>query len=120
MERVTFSPGEFAALFGKSQTCGYRQIYAGRVVAITEYVRLLIPASEVEKILASAGRYEGLKKPAQTKKDFEKLRPEIRDAWSAFVRRNSQPAKDSEASGEPRATEGGKARRAMLRRLSKR
>ena len=50
-QRVTFSPGEFAALFGKSQTWGYRQIYAGKVKTITEYGRILIPASEVDRIL---------------------------------------------------------------------
>ena len=38
-DRVAFSPGEFAALFGKSQTWGYRQIYAGKVKAIDEYGR---------------------------------------------------------------------------------
>ena len=62
MPRVTFSPGEFAALFGKSQTWGYRQLYAGKVKSITEYGRILIPASEVERILAEAGIYNGEKK----------------------------------------------------------
>ena len=61
-QRVTFSPGEFAALFGKSQTWGYRQLYAGKVKSITEYGRILIPASEVERILAEAGIYNGEKK----------------------------------------------------------
>ena len=37
LERVAFSPGEFAALFGKEQTLGYRQIYAGKVKAISEH-----------------------------------------------------------------------------------
>ena len=60
--RVTFSPGEFAALFGKSQTWGYRQLYAGKVKSITEYGRILIPAAEVERILAEAGIYNGEKK----------------------------------------------------------
>ena len=61
-QRVTFSPGEFAAMFGKSQTWGYRQLYAGKVKSITEYGRILIPASEVERILAEAGIYNGEKK----------------------------------------------------------
>ena len=60
--RVAYSPGEFAALFGKSQTWGYRQIYSGKVKAITEYGRFQIPASEVERILATAERYQGHKK----------------------------------------------------------
>jgi hypothetical protein len=27
--RIAYSPGEFAALFGKHQTWGYRQLYKG-------------------------------------------------------------------------------------------
>lgn len=61
-ERVAFSPGEFAALFGKSQTWGYRQIYAGKVKTITQHGRILIPAADVERILAEAGIYNGEKK----------------------------------------------------------
>ena len=57
--KVALTPGEFAALFGKSQTWGYRQLYAGKVKAITEYGRTMIPASEVERILGDAGRYLG-------------------------------------------------------------
>ncbi len=86
MERVTFSPGEFAALFGKSQTWGYRQIYAGKVKAITEYGRIQIPASEVERILASAGRYEGMpKKPPRTKEELQAMKPAIQSAWKKMV-----------------------------------
>lgn len=62
LQRVAFSPGEFAVLFGKSQTWGYRQIYAGKVKTITEHGRILIPAKEVERILAAAGIYSGEKK----------------------------------------------------------
>ena len=61
-ERVAYSPGEFAALFGKSQTWGYRQIYAGKVKTITQHGRILIPAADVERILAEAGIYNGEKK----------------------------------------------------------
>ena len=64
-KRVAYSPGEFAALFGKQQTWGYRQIYAGKVKTITEYGRIQIPAAEVERILATADRYNGLKKKAR-------------------------------------------------------
>ena len=62
LKRVAFSPGEFATLFGKSQTWGYRQIYAGKVKTITQHGRILIPAAEVERILAEAGIYNGEKK----------------------------------------------------------
>jgi hypothetical protein len=49
-------------MFGKSQTWGYRQIYAGTVKTITQHGRILIPAAEVERILAEAGIYNGEKK----------------------------------------------------------
>lgn len=62
MDRVAFSPGEFATLFGKEQTWGYRQIYAGKVKTITQHGRILIPAAEVERILGEAGIYNGEKK----------------------------------------------------------
>jgi hypothetical protein len=61
-KRVAYSPAEFAALFGKSQTWGYRQIYAGKVTTITKHGRILIPAADVERILAEAGIYNGEKK----------------------------------------------------------
>ena len=77
-DRVTFSPGEFAALFGKSQTWGYRQLYAGKVKSITEYGRILIPASEVERILAEAGIYNGEKK--RVAKEVSKA-----ELWKRFV-----------------------------------
>ncbi|MEQ1852204.1 MAG: hypothetical protein ABMA01_11500 [Chthoniobacteraceae bacterium] len=63
-KRVAFSPAEFAALFGKSQTWGYRQIYAGKVTTITQHGRILIPAADVERILAEAGIYTGEKDDA--------------------------------------------------------
>ena len=61
INRVAYSPGEFAKMFGKSQTWGYRQIYAGKVNAITEHGRILIPAKEVDSILESARPYDGRK-----------------------------------------------------------
>lgn len=84
-QRVTFSPGEFATLFGKSQTWGYRQIYAGKVKAITEYGRILIPAAEVERILATAGIYDGLKPKPSSKKQIQQLAPKLQSAWAKFV-----------------------------------
>lgn len=59
VKRVAYTPKEFAALFGKSQSWGYRQIYENKVKTITEYGRLLIPASQVERILKSAADYNG-------------------------------------------------------------
>lgn len=86
LERVAFSPGEFAALFGKSQTWGYRQIYAGKVKPVTEYGRILIPAAEVDRILATAGIYNGKKSKApRTKAAIEKLQPQLGGAWRNYL-----------------------------------
>ena len=96
LARVAFSPGEFAALFGKSQTWGYRKIYSGAVKAITEQGRILIPAAEVERILATAARYEGIKpkKAPQTKEQWQRAAPQLQSAWQSFVqqRRKSLPS----------------------------
>ena len=56
--RVAYSPTEFAALFGRSPTWGYRQIYAGRVRPIADCGRLLIPHTEVDSILARRREYD--------------------------------------------------------------
>jgi hypothetical protein len=81
-DRVAFSPGEFAALFGKSQTWGYRQIYAGKVKTITEYGRILIPAAEVERILGKAGTYDGLKPKVKAKAPKKNKKV---DTWRQFL-----------------------------------
>lgn len=120
MERVTFSPGEFAALFGKSQTWGYRQIYAGKVKTITEYGRILIPAAEVERILGSASRYEGMKKrPAWTKAKIQALKPELKSAWKEFIRKKREVGEsESRAPRAPKsASKGADARKSALARL---
>ena len=60
--RVAYNPTEFAALFGKSRAWGYRQVNDGKVLTITEYGRILTPASEVNRILDTAARH-GLRTP---------------------------------------------------------
>ena len=56
-ERAAYTPGVFAALFGKSVTWGYRRIYSGDVKVITGLGGLMmIPASEVERISSGAER----------------------------------------------------------------
>ncbi len=95
LSRVAFSPGEFAELFGKSQTWGYRQIYAGKVKAITQHGRILIPAAEVDAILKTAGVYDGLKpKTVKTKTELQGLAPRLGNAWQSFLavrRQSTQP-----------------------------
>ena len=83
--RVAYSPLEFAALFGKSQTWGYRQIYAGKVIAISEHGRILIPAKEVERILETAGIYNGREKPLDPKKRLKPLTEQEKSIWQRFV-----------------------------------
>lgn len=97
--RVAYSPGEFAELFGKGQTWGYRQIYAGKINAITEHGRILIPAREVERILESAGIYNG--KPTKSVKTEEaKLPPEKESIWRRFLKmRVEQPARKTPKNG---------------------
>jgi Helix-turn-helix domain len=56
-ERVALSPAQFAALCGRSPTWAYRQIYAGRILPISEYGRLLIPRSELDALLARKAEY---------------------------------------------------------------
>lgn len=108
LKRVAYSPGEFAELFGKSQTWGYRQIYSGKVTAITEHGRILIPAKEVERVLESAGIYNGKEKPKQAKARLEKLTPEQQSVWQRFVRLRGQSLGDSKrtAPGKAAGTHG--------------
>src|SRR6266446_7630194 len=56
-DRAAYSPAEFAALFGRSPTWAYRQIYAGRIKPICDIGRLLIPRSEVDSFLARKAEY---------------------------------------------------------------
>ena len=56
-DRMGFSPGEFAAMFGRQIVWGYRQIYAGKVKAIQGFGRYIIPRSEIDRILAEATTY---------------------------------------------------------------
>ena len=60
-ERLGYSPAEFAALFGRSPTWGYRQIYAGRVKPVADCGRLIIPRAEVESVLARRREYNPTK-----------------------------------------------------------
>lgn len=121
MDRAALSPREFAELFGKEQTWGYRQIYSGKVKTITEYGRILIPASEVERILGEAGRYDGLKPKAKktTQKEPDKL-----DAWRKFVakQRKANSAATPSGTEKPLRPQNGRATRgrsASLERLSR-
>lgn len=63
--RVAVSPSEFAGLFGRHKSWGYRQLYEGRVTAITSMGKTLIPLSEIQRILASAAPFDPKAKETQ-------------------------------------------------------
>ena len=102
LKRVAFSPGEFAQLFGKSQTWGYRQISGGKVKAITKHGCILVPAAEVEAILKTVGVYNGQPEVVKSKAKIQSLSPRLHGAWQNFLAARRQ-ACQSEA---PRRTKG--------------
>jgi hypothetical protein len=48
-----------AALFGRSKTWTYRLIYAGVIHPLKSTPTLMIPRSEVDRLLANTGKYTG-------------------------------------------------------------
>jgi hypothetical protein len=54
LERAVLSPNEFAAVCGKQTSWGYRRIYAGDVKVIRSFGRMMVPVSEVKRLLATA------------------------------------------------------------------
>ena len=102
MDKATYTPAEFAALFGKERTWGYRQLYAGKVKAITKLGQTLIPQSEVDKLLGGAERYRGA--PSHTKrvakKKAKKTTPDSKGAkkWSAALKQRKKHALPQQSS----------------------
>jgi predicted site-specific integrase-resolvase len=60
-ERVVLTPTEFAAIFGRHYSWAYRQIYAGKVKVISKVGRMMIPRSEVDRLLEGKEIYTGKK-----------------------------------------------------------
>ena len=60
-ERVVLTPREFAAIFGRHYSWAYRQIYAGKVKVISKVGRIMIPLSEVDRLLENEEIYTGKK-----------------------------------------------------------
>ena len=56
-KRAAYSPSEFAASCGRHPSWAYRLLYGGKVKALTDLGRILIPASELERVLAAATPY---------------------------------------------------------------
>jgi hypothetical protein len=61
--RVAYSPAEFAASCGRHPSWAYRLLYGGKVRAVTELGRILIPASELQRVLSLAQPYDPKPKP---------------------------------------------------------
>ena len=69
--RAGYSPSEFARSCGKHPSWGYRQLYLGNVKAVTTLGRILIPLSEVERVMATAEPYNPKKRQVKTSKEGE-------------------------------------------------
>jgi len=101
-DKATYTPAEFAALFGKERTWGYRQLYAGKVKAITKLGQTLIPQSEVDKLLNGAERYLGA--PSHTKRvakrKAKKKTPSSKGAkkWTAALKQRKKLGSPREVS----------------------
>lgn len=107
MEKRTYTPSEFASVFGKERTWAYRQLYAGKVKAITKLGQIQIPHSEVEKLLNGAERYRGspshAKRVAKRKAAKEKPVSKGANKWKAAVTQRKKhgppPAKSARSVG---------------------
>ena len=66
--RAGFSPREFAEKFGKHASWSYRLAYAGKVKVITDLGRIIIPASELDRILNAAKPYNPQPQSTQKRK----------------------------------------------------
>lgn len=101
-DKATYTAAEFAALFGKERTWGYRQLYAGKVKAITKLGQTLIPQSEVDKLLNGAERYLGA--PSHTKRvakrQAKKKMPVSKGAkkWTAALKQRKKHAPPQQSS----------------------
>jgi hypothetical protein len=73
LNRAALSPREFAASFGKHASWAYRLLYSGKIGAITELGRILIPASELQRVLSLAQPYNPKSKPKPERKPETEL-----------------------------------------------
>jgi len=73
--RAAFSPAEFAASCGRHPTWTYRLLYANKVKAVTGLGRILIPRSELERVLGLAAPYNPKAKGRRTLREGERNLP---------------------------------------------
>ena len=67
-EKKAYTPAEFAALFGREKTWTYRMLYKGKINGISDYGRMMIPASEAARIENEGKRYLGRKRKEKADK----------------------------------------------------
>ena len=58
INRAAYSPAEFAASCGRHPSWAYRLLYGGKIRAVTELGGILIPASELQRVLGLAQPYD--------------------------------------------------------------
>jgi hypothetical protein len=62
---AAYTPTQFAQRLGRSATYGYRLLYSGKVKAVTGFGRILIPATELNRVLSQADTYNPSKREAR-------------------------------------------------------
>jgi hypothetical protein len=67
-DRAAFKIREFAAKFGHHPAWAYRQVYAGNVAVIDVMGQLMVPAGEVDRLLALAKPYDPKPRKAKPEK----------------------------------------------------
>lgn len=65
--RTAYSPAEFSAACGKSKTWAYRLLYSGKLKAVTQFGHILIPATEMDRLLSAAKPYDPQPRKAKSK-----------------------------------------------------
>jgi hypothetical protein len=80
VNRAAYSPAEFATACGRHPTWTYRLLYSGKIHAITELGRILIPASELSRILSWARPYDPKPKPKVEPRSEAESKAETEDA----------------------------------------
>jgi hypothetical protein len=91
MDKKALTPTEFAALFSRERSWTYRQIKAGKIATISSYGRIMIPASEADRIAADINVSSvGSRQATGEGGDSKKRRPKIGSAaWSAWIERQT-------------------------------
>jgi hypothetical protein len=71
--RAAYSPAEFAATCGRHPSWAYRLLYGGKIRALTDLGRILIPVSELERVLSLAQPYNPKPKPKPQNEEPEQV-----------------------------------------------